>query len=342
MKKYCLFFIGLIFIFYFSFNDNNKKISKINEDKTYNYNNTKNLNLTEINFSNNKHINNIKYKKYVNDNSNYINKTNNDIILFSNLGGSIKNANYLDNQDKSDLKRKYFQVFNNSESVTTLICPNNYKYAINFFLDNISEKNNVVNLKVYKNDNNDINVILQPDIFLEGYTNSCVFNGKPDLFYGNDMIFDSYGKAENLSGFIPRTETNCNDGISSKKLIPISFNYNMTIERIFDKSKENNVIGFTESSNAVVPDCNKICNTMLDNYCNADPDMGYCGEIVLDSFFKTNKKTKPNQYFCSCKIKNLALPKEYEKYSVFTNAVDVSEIVNFSIKINNITCSNMK
>lgn len=230
----------------------------------------------------------------------------------------------------SSLYRAQLQTFSSgieiTESGSAFVCPSDLPYAVSYQLSNPVASNMQGG------------TLERPVIYTRGYTNGCMPQ-KYDLLYGSDQHTDWQGAAEQLTAFIPSNlAEGCNSGLGAKQ--PIIFKASaLTIESPINGAINNQTqtIGYTQQTIVAPIDCNMVCNTMLDYYCNADASMGYCGEIVLNSYFVNSRYKVGNvrEYFCSCKIKSLPYN------SIFTNAVDVESAVKYNNPLKNVTCSNV-
>lgn len=219
-----------------------------------------------------------------------------------------------------------------SESGSLFICPSDMPYATGYQLTNP--------LPVAMQDGA---VLESPTIAARGYINDCMMQKKYDLLYGADQHADISGtNTKNLTAFIPaNSPAGCNSGISAKQPVMLKISattYESPI--LLSINNKSQVVGYTQQTIVAPIDCNKACNTMLDYYCDADSTMNYCGEEVLDSYYISSiyKARNQRQYFCSCKIYNVA----WNNTSwAFTNAVDVESAVKYNNPLKSITCSNV-
>ncbi len=218
-----------------------------------------------------------------------------------------------------------------NESGSAFICPSDLPYAVSYQLTNPVATNMQGG------------ALESPTIITRGYKNDCVLQNKYDLLYGNDQHPDRNGSnTKNLTAFVPSNlPEGCNSGLGAKQ--PVIFKASaLTIESPVYQEVNNQMqaVGYTQQTIVAPIDCNMVCNTMLDYYCNADATMNYCGEEVLDSYYISSvyKAHNQRQYFCSCKIYNVAWG---NVNWAFTNAVDVESAVKYNNPLKNVTCSNV-
>lgn len=217
-----------------------------------------------------------------------------------------------------------------NESSSGFVCPSNLPYAVNFKFTNPPQ-----------NQSDTSSFTESQTIYARGYMNSCGYGAapKPDLLYGQDQYSETYGNAKNMTAFVPSSlPEGCGSGVSAKQ--PVIFKIRaVTTESptLMLMNRKYHVVGYTQQTIVSPVDCNKVCNTMLDYYCNADPEMGYCGEIVLDAYriSSTYKARNLPEDFCSCKVKFLT----YD--GAFTNAVDIESAVKYNNPLKSVTCSNL-
>ena len=211
---------------------------------------------------------------------------------------------------------------------SSFVCPANLPYVVNHVL-------------TYSRSDVADGVAESPTIYARGYMNSCGFSDvtRSDLLYGSDQHSDFNGKASNLSAFVPNTIPNgCNTGVAAAQPVIVKISAQTVESPIYAQvNNKIQIVGYQQTTTPQV-DCNKICNAMLDNYCNADSSMGYCGEIIVNSYYVkgTYNLRKRPEHFCSCGVEDLAYPGQ-----PFTNAVDVESAVKYNNPIKSITCSNM-
>lgn len=215
-----------------------------------------------------------------------------------------------------------------NESGSAFICPSDLPYAVSYQLTNPVATNMQGG------------ALESPVMYARGYKNDCGWSEKKyDLLYGGDQHVDWQGSAQQLTAFIPGyLPEGCSSGLGAKQ--PVIFKASATtIESpIYGKiNNQTQAVGYTQQTVIAPIDCQQVCNTMLDYYCNADPSMGYCGQMILNAYYIEGVYKKRNipEYFCSCKIKDL--PGNY----IFTNAVDVESAVKYNNPLKNVTCSNV-
>lgn len=181
--------------------------------------------------------------------------------------------------------------------------------------------------------------------YLRGYRNACAINGGgkafSDILYGDDQHVDpNNGKAIAMSAFIPyTTPEGCNrPEYNFPVIIAIPESAILVTPIYADSTLESQIIGYTQTQ-AVQPNCQIICTTLVNTYCDKklSDTIGYCGEFITSSYLKQSRYLARNisEKFCACGISNVG----WGTYS-FTNAVDVESLVNYSNPLKSVTCSN--
>jgi hypothetical protein len=235
-------------------------------------------------------------------------------------GSEMANGNYSQYQAQTQNFTTGIKI---SGQQSSFICPSNLPYAVGYSLKYNNSQNNT-----YPNES--------PTIYARGYKASCY--PASDLLYNSNQQPNMNGAAKDLTAFIPsNTPEGCKSGVDAKQ--PVIFKIGaQTTESPILAVVNNKIqqVGYQQATTVNPPDCNKICNTMLDYYCNAESSMGYCGEIVVASYYITSsyKARQIPEHFCSCSIKMLTWP------TPFTNAVDVESAISYNNPLASVTCSN--
>lgn len=250
-------------------------------------------------------------------------EVSNTTNMQENNNESQKNGN-----DSNKILKTYFNLENEfTENGNQFKCPPETPIAVSYILKNNAKIDTI---------NGDI------------YRNACKFSGGHrafnDLLYGDAQQINDFADARDLSAFIPY---NVSEGCKDNKLtVPLEINLSqIKTEPIYDTSKsEPYIAGFKQNkSSSIVADCNKYCNSMLDSLCiNLPSSYGYCGQIIIASYYKKSIYLARNipENFCSCEILGAYILEGKTIPYSYTHAVDINEVINYKNPITSVTCSN--
>lgn len=236
------------------------------------------------------------------------------------------------NESQNNNSNKILKTYSNLENQFTekgnqFQCPPETPIAVSYILKNSTKIDRV---------NGDI------------YRNACKFSGGHrafnDLLYGDAQQINDFADAKDLSAFIPYyVSEGCKD---NKLTAPLEIDLSqIKVEPIYETSKpEQYITGFKQNkSSKIVPDCNKYCNSMLDIMCiNSPHSDGYCGQIIIASYYKKSTYLARNitENFCSCEILGAYISEGKTIPYTYTYAVDINETINYKNPITSVTCSN--
>lgn len=209
-----------------------------------------------------------------------------------------------------------------AESSSSFNCPRQLPFATSYTLE--SSINNIIEYgQIYKNACYDIP---------KGSGSQS-----NDLLYGASQQVSSFGSAENLSAFIPVDAPGGCLSSKNKYLVDIAIPESAVVVTPIMQSigAESVVMGFIQTISLNI-DCDKICNHMLNNLCASD--WSYCGQKIAASYYRQNTYFAANikENFCSCSIQGQYAGKPY----YFTNVVDLENVINYTNRLNSVTCSN--
>lgn len=227
-----------------------------------------------------------------------------------NLNGYVKNDNFPQIVKYKNLNTQEFK------------CPESHPYALDYKL-------------------------VQPNesmISGRGYRNTCAFNSTHpfgDLLYGNEQSFNSSGKYENLTAYLPwRSSDTCQE---DDFLIPlISSSELESIIAIRDVSS-NELIGYqVESVSLQNKDekCLSFCQNLRDTYCAKLPeDLYYCKNTVSRAYYRDSiyKRLNLSEKFCVCEFEGRVSDSEVFH---FNQVVDIESVIDCSAKLEQVSCTN--
>lgn len=244
--------------------------------------------------------------------------------------GSYNEAAELEQSSDNNPSDKVTQTYINEIIIginsSRFTCPTNLPYAISYTL---------------QNENSDKNAT----VMTQGYTNGCSKGAGgqafSDLLYGmNQQPNDNYGKASELTAFIPKNiPEGCTNGPWSNQSITINFEADTEITpQIRKVDGQSAIVGFEEVTMNRI-NCTNVCKNLIAAYCEADQSKGYCGEVVVSAYKIKSVYLARNisENFCSCSI---AAP-DWDASWAFTNAVDIESAVTHNNILTSVTCSNI-
>lgn len=177
-----------------------------------------------------------------------------------------------------------------------------------------------------------------------GYRNACAFNSMQpfgDLLYGNEQSFNSSGKYENLTAYLPwKSSDNCQE---DDFLIPLMKSSELeSINAIRDVSS-NEVVGYqVESVNLQNKDesCLSFCQNLRDTYCAKLPeDSYYCKNTVSLAYYRDSiyKKLNLSEKLCVCEFEGRISDSDAFH---FNQVVDIESVIDYSAKLDQVICTN--